>query len=673
MRLSQPGRLSASLAGLAAFSLVAAAAPTSPAVGTATTAMEVVSLTTTGLGDLPRLVIGQAGTFASLDPSAAGNVLGAPWSSASVAPAVVGGEAQGAATARSDQAGDASTNSLDLGGLGLPLDGVVSPIQLTATATADRAEALVGELSADLAAVAGLVGIDISSVGGSSTVTRDAATAIQQVSVGGLSLSLGDLLPEDLLAALPIDVLLDLLAMLPVSVPDVQAVIDSLNQLVADVQAGVSGVASTSADVEDAVAAYGAAVSAFDAQQAIVSVLETDLAAAEAAAATAEASVTSLTADLADIASSTALDLVGVASACVGNLDIPGCLADLAATTQAALASAEAAAAAATAAVDAVAADLAEANDVLATLAAVVDATTDLVDSLIAALVALVDGLVGNLGDLLGELLSLDVALSDVIAGLTDVELLGLDEITVGVTSIATAAADTSSASAVCQITGLTIAGVELGGGDCLPGAVTGAIDTALGTLQGVLNALPVSVPVPLPIVDVLPTKSETVTSDAGIVTAYSQLNALRVELPSVDIDPGAVVDGLLAGLAEGLVADLTGQLPTTALLTDAGLGAAATVLDGALAQLPTLDDLQAQLGDVLALLPDGSALTALTTPGFVLDIDPSATASFTPAGAAEPVGPTAPTAPTLPATGGGAIVLAVAGLGGAFALRRRR
>ncbi len=665
MLFNRKGSAVALGAGVVALSLIAAeGTAATPAVGTASSSLDAVTLTVTGV-DLPAVTLLQAGTFASTDPDAPGNILDAPWASASIAPVLIDGVAQGGHEATSDGSSSGSSEAVDVAGVAS-----MAPVTVAATATAESARATIGAAEGSLAVLTDALGVTVSSLGVDSVVDANGASNSQGIAVSGLDLTLGDLLPADLLAALPIDVLVDLLAQLPIDAPDVQAIADAVTQLAASLQAGVDAVIATSGSIEESVAALEDAVADFDAQQAIADTLEADLADAEAALTNLEANVTAAVAAAADVANSTA------GLACVTNNPLDpaaaaACIAALQADADAAVTAAQAALAAGTDTVDQLTADLAEATSLLAPLAQVVDTLTDLVNELVATLVDLVNALLADLGDLVGALTNLNTSLADIVDGLADTTLLGVGNLELTMSAIAGATADASSAGIVCDLSGLVVAGVDLGGGSCEGDSLTGSLTAALGSLDSVLGALPlVGELVPTVSIDLM-SLSSSVTEADGVVTSTATVVPMVIDLPSVTLDPAAIVDGLLSDLT-GLLDGLVAGLPTSDLLAGVGLdAAAATITDLTGVQVPQITDLQATVADIVAQLPLGDDLLAFTTPGFNLQIDPTSTATFAPGTAAAPA-PTPESTP-LPATGGGAVLLAALGLGGSWSLRRRR
>lgn len=672
MLLNPKRTASVLVSGALALTLVATAAEgATPAHGTASSALNAVTLTVTGVAGVPAVSLLDVGTLATTNPDAAGNLLGANFASALVTPATIGGAAQGEQGSRSDESSQATTQGVDLGGLGLPVGGVVAPINIVTEASEEGARAAIGAATAQLSVLTDLLGLEITSAGVDSIVNATSASQSQGITVGGLDVTLGDILPAELLAELPIDVLLDLLAQLPVGAPDVQAIVDAVTSLVTDVEQGVTGIVGAATGIDSGIAAITSAVQNMADQQAIVDGLNVDEAAAQLAVTNAATNVTAAVTAASNVAGSLA-GLACVSDNLLNPAAATACIAALQSTANAAVTAAQAAAAAATATADQLATDLAAASSLLAPLASTVNVLTAYVNDLVAQLVTLVGNLVDTITDLLAALTNLSGSLGDVIEGLLNAPLLGLGNIDLSMAAVARDTVENSTASVTCALSGLVIAGVDLGGGDCTGSDLTGSLAGAVGSLQAALGALPVVGSV-LPNVSVqLMQMSSSVTEADGMVTSTSSAVPMVINLPSIDIDPAGLLDGLLAQLSTDLLDDLLAQLPVPAELSGLGLNGAAdqitAMLGGDMTELLNLEGLVA---NATALLPDGLGLTALTTPGFNLSIDPTSTATFT-AGSAGPSAPAPGGTDPLPVTGGGAVVLAALGLTGAWSLRRR-
>ncbi len=653
-------------ASVAALTL-AATTPTEglAAAGTASSSMSAVTLAVTGLDVPTPVTILQAGTLATTDVAFPGNLAGAPWAQASVAPLVVAGEAQGAVTARSDETGSAVAPATSAAGAS------IAAIDVAASAATDRAHALIGATAATLDVIPGLVDLGITTVGIESLVDANGAKNTQGLVLDGIDVKLGDLVPAEVLAALPIDVILDLLAALPVNAPNLADVTGVATDLVADVRSGVDGVVAVASSVDSAATALATAIADLADQEVIVAGLGVDLDAAFVAADNAATNVTALSSNLAALVNSEVTDKATclldplTAVACISLVDAA------IASARTALVAGQTTAAAATATVDQLTADLAEATSILEGLAAAIDALTDVVDALVSELVSLLNNVLNNVNALVDALTNLNGSLGDVIDALLDTTLVGVDGLEIALSAIATDDVATSTAGVVCELGDITVAGINLGGGSCDGSTLTGSLTAALDTVSGVLASLPLADLgfVPNVTIDLLDATS-SVTEAGGVVTSTATIVPLVIDLPSVDVDPAAIVNGLLAQLSGDLLGNLLASLPLASTLEGLGLGAAAAQLQTLTDTLaPALATATAAVGDIVALLPDGSGLVAFTTPGFNLEVDPTSTASFSRGSA--PVAP-APAPAPLPATGGGAIALGAIGLAGAWSLRRR-
>lgn len=674
MRLK--GLTTALLAGALPFMLLAAQTPTE-AGGTASTELTAVELSLSGVG-APAVSVLDTGTYASTDTDTTRNARGGgvPWAAADIVPLVVGGESEGATSARSDGQTTATTPASDLGLEALDLS--VLPLNISASAAADQASAVIEAATAELNALTGALGLQVNTSGITSSVTSTAASATQGLQVSGFGIDLGDLVPVDVLGALPIDVLIDLLDQLPVGAPDLQAIVDALLGSLETLDGTVASIESTGAELQATVEALQAAVADLADAQALVDSLTADLTDAETAQAAAQAAVDAAEAvvtELQGVDPTNPADLVGAAASCAGDLlNAPTCVSNLLSAAQADLTAAQQDLADATALVDQLTADLADAVSALEPLEALVDQLTDLVDSLVTLVVDLVNELVDVLGDVLTALTNLDGSLDQVVDALANGDILDVGAIDVGVNAVAGETSDASSASVLCEPVTVSVLGQSLGTPDCANPltSTSTTLNDLLSTVEGALSSLPIAADVvPDVTLELFPDVSQSVTSADGYQEAAASVTALRLDIPSVTIDPANLVEGLLDNLSLDLVTDLLASLPTSDALNALGLGDASTALEGAIGTVnTTVTDLQTQLGDVLALLPDGSELPVLETPGVGLVVDPASTASFRP-GAAAPPAPD--DEPPLPTTGGGLAIIGALSLAGAAALRRRR
>ena len=645
------------VAGVAALSLVGAAAPTAP-VGTASTSLLGAEIEVTNLGDVPVVRILDVGTFASTDTDAARNTLGTgvPFAQAAVVPLKVGDTVLGATTASSNTGGSASSDGVSYGDALSALGVTVTPVTTAASATSTQALASVNTLVADVTALIGALGVEIDVTGLTSQVTTSGASAIQGINVGEVSLTLADLgLTEDLLGQLPLGDLLALLENLPVPLPaDVLAAVDAVNAALADVQAAVAAFGGDLGPIADAASALQAVVSELE----MLTGLQTGLAGLDPLDIT--------------FATDVATFLAGLSQA---ELDF-----------------------------------LTSCGDLLTEFATVVDCVDDAVaaatmvrDGLVTSLTALVDALpvdVAALETLItaltDALATLDGLIAELLGLLPDVagtELLSVGAFDVGITALATDAVGTSSAVVGCTGIDVTVLGETFTTPDCSEGlsaisdALAGLSDAVTGVVD-LLNTLPLSglVEVGDLELNVFGGLTESVVQDGAYVVSTAGVNLLELSIPSITVDPDAITD--LVGLE---LPDILGTVTATLEDVLAELeGVTGTVVDGA---ITTVNDTLTALGDpggltelvatldgVIAGLDLGSLGTldaALTTPGLRVLIDPTSTAQFAAGAPVAPVTPTTPAptptqTPTLPTTGGGLALLGLVALAGASAVRRR-
>lgn len=617
-----PSKSIALAAAALSLSLVAAGTNTS-AVGTASTSMTAVEFEVLGI-DAPKVTIADIGTFASTDTNAAENILGsgAPFARAGVLPVTIGGDAIGAIEATSD--GDGSARGATINETLGALTAVVNPASVDAAASATDAIALAQLATAEIASVADVLGLDftVNTAGIASQVTQSASSATQGLSVSGVNLTLGDLLPVDLLAQLPLGTILELLEVLPVDVSvDIDAILDA-------VTAASDAVGGAVGDIADAVATLEGAV-------------------AEAVAA--QAAVDELVADLSDL-DPVAL-LAKYAAACDDLLTVVDCVSGLLVDADAILA------AALTTVEDGVAA-------VVELVNALGDALTDLVDALLA-----MDGI------------DLDAILEALAAG----ELIDIGAIDIGVVANATADLATTTATVGCNEVPVRVLGIDIATPSCRAPleSASSVVATITGALEGVLSVLPLPADlVPDVRFEMFTDLVESTSTDGTYNRATAGIVALRMGVDPLTLCPTCIVDGLLEdvlGLVDDLLATVEGSLPTGDVLDGLGLGDLADDVDGAVAGLPSLGDLGDLIQDLLDTLGLGTLAEEAVVPGFDLTVDPVSSASFaTVAGApatptaAPPAAPTTPSDPSLPATGGGLALLGGLAFAGALAFRRR-
>lgn len=647
-----------------------------PPSGTASTSLLGVELSVTGPApaDLSLLDIT---TLATTDPSR-------PLAEVALVPLRHDGQDIGAVRVSSENATNATTSPASLPGGPLP-SADVHAVQLRATATAERAQAVVGAATGSLAAITDALGVDVDLRGVESLVTSERSSATQGLAVSGFDLSLGDLVPLEILELLPLDVLLQLAELLPVGIPGIDTIVTNLLDVERQLADAVAALRDTADDLE---VELGNRQRLLDAQAAV----DDAVAALQALGLSDD-----LIADLLDDPAGT-VDAIVADPSLVGGIGggltpdeggggsgggLQDTVDDIADGLLGGLSAAQVSAAATTALEDAII-DLVEAveeqedlEELHGTIAEVTERITDLVEDL----TTIVTTIRTLIEDVLAGLLDLEGILPDLLAALEDSELVSVGDLEVALTSIAGATAADSSAEVACAAVDVTIAARTLSAPDChtpLTGG-SGSLSSLLTVVSDVLGLLPTTA-VELPEVSfaLFPDVVERVTEDGGTVTSEAGVTLLDLSLPSVSIDPAAVVDALVADLLDGLVAELLAQLPTGGELTGAGLPAElGTDLDAVLLELGGLTDVTDEILALLAELPLGLELPAFVTPGVDLGMASTSNAAFTPGDGTAPAPAPAPTPgggdPSLPATGGGMALFGLAAIVAGAGLRRRR
>lgn len=500
----------------------------------------------------------------------------------------------------------------------------VAPVVLEVSASADEASAVVDILLADVTALLQTVDLDIEVSQLSSIVDELSSATGASIEVSGLDLTLGDLLPLEVLEQLPLSAILDLLASLNGITPDVAGAIS-------DIEAAFGAVDLSA--LEDAVDALEVASAPFN------SLLDTLVSLEAALSASDGSDLLTLLGELATaIGTATGLG-VTIPASCTAVATLPQamqCVQDLQAAT------------------------VTQATTALADeIAAVTSA--DVLDQLEAAVTAL--------SELIGDLLDLD--------GLAATELLSVEGFIVGLSAVSTGTTDTSHAVVGCSPVTATVLGTAYTTPSCSEGlsavqGVAAAVNDAVGTVQGILASLPLAdvAAVGDLELELFGHLAESVAQDGEYVVATAGVELLDLRLPALTIDPAAFGVDPLASLP-----DLTAVLEAVQSELDAATSAiedlvAGTPLESAVVGVD-LRAIQEAIGFLTGIDLD-VLTTSFTTPSLRLVIDPASTAEFAtaaPPAAAPPDGGD----PTLPTTGGGAALIGVLGLAGAFALLRRR
>lgn len=585
----------------------------------------------------------------------------------------------------------------------------ISAFGVSADAADDHAIATIDAVQASADAL-GLTGIGLDLADVTSEVTRTGASAQQSLTVDGLVIGLGDVLPPELLEALPLDTLLGLIEELDLADGDLRGQLEGLvDSIVADVDAlgaldvgeldGVGEVDQTLLDDLEALLAIQSDLEDADLSGVIATLeataddlantlledgsLDDGLGILDLGDLTDEELTEVLDTDLSDLDLDSeiaelqaVLDLLGDADEYV---DVPEeCLADLSTTLGGLLEDAE------------------RLEGCIDEVLVLVQAAIDALIGDIAAQLGLEDVL-GQLQGLVDDLLALD-ALLDTIYGLVDdiaaTDLLTAD--TLGLEVAASADGEGGATTIACNLGGLEILGTALGDQSCADGSlgddVDGLVAGALGDVESLLASLPGVSGVDGLRLDLLPVATEEVTTaEDGTVTARAHAVLLELVVPSVTIDPSQADDllGDLLALDLSVLDDLVTVVDD--LVAEAGLDAVlpAEELDELTATLDALvvEELGGTIDEVLAQiegLVDGLDLDVLgisiSTPSIRLLLDPESEATFTPASTHEPE-PTEPADdpepvsddPELPKTGGGIALLGLLAMLGSVALRRTR
>lgn len=682
---------------LVLLSTSAAQAASSPATGHASTSLVGVDLTVSGPIE-QTLTVADIGTLATIDGDHAANPTDGPFARAGVVGAVLNGTSFGTAEVTSNGTNTQTAPGVELGDLlgGADLVAILTQAaELTATANAEQAEAVVSGVTGELEVLLGALGVDLDVSTITSSVDQGGASATQGIQITDLGVRLGDLVPVDLLAQLPLSDVLDLLASVGIEAPAVQDVLDLIAAGVADIGLANVDVAAASAALDDGVAALADAVDAHALAASAVGAAEATLVAAQAAvdALPLLADVTTLQAAVAAIDTS---DPVGGLTALVTaiadtgtagiscTLDAPdagtlaavtSALSTCLATTYATVAGAAGHLVAAQGVFDATSAALGEATDVLVAAVAAIEALADALTTALLDLTAAISLLAGDAPDLSGVIDDI-VALLDELAATSLVEV---GAIAVDVSAVATNSVDTSGGALSCSGATVSVLGEVVAsapacteGIDVVTDALAG-LTGALSPVTDVLSELPLAVPTTGIELSMFGTAATSLTSEDDLQTASATLEVLRLNVPSLQLLPCTELATLCnVGLPDldALVGDVVLTVTSTiedvqSELADAGisdLSAVQAELDALIAQVNAIADAEALLDtvlDAINLADFGTLGAAVTTPGLNLVIDPTSTASFRGARA------------DLPATGGGHVLLGVGLMAVAVLLRR--
>lgn len=621
------------IAAIAAIAVSALAGTSANAVtvvvpaGTADTVVDLADLTVSGL-PVEGISVGQVRSFASNDPNAIYNPVGKgkPFAMAKIT--LPDGSAH---SVRSDGDGGAPGKTVPIAGLGGLTVG-----DLTATAGTDAAQSLVNAVEGELSGV--VAGLKARAAGVNSEVGADGSSTTNGAVVENVSVGLTDVLPAELLAQLPLDMIIELADGLGVQV-DLGPLNDAVEQ-VRELAETVDGVV----DAEDKIA---------EAEEQMVTLLETKnggVAAAQDAVDEAQDAVDQAVGALDDLESEhDSLVSQYADTGCKTIAVLPGCddiaeqidaVEDEIAAQTGEVAEAEEALEQAESALDA-------ARDGVAAVQQQIDALQDEID----ALVAMIDDLLTKLVDVAGDVVDLDLegVLNGLLEGLSGVELIGVDRMSFGVSTVANAA--TSKASTVCDIAGVRVLGEAQSVTTCKD--VEQAIGQVEQTLKDVLALLPVQGVLPADAVNVegprMSTSPEGHTAE-GYRVATAAVSGLDLSVAPIKLTH--VVDGLVVQ-ARALVSGTLEQIE--------GLTGVEVPVD--------VDATLQDLLDKLNALPVGDTLDDVVTPEVAISaIDLGSRSTFRAAGSGTDVSPISPVpAGDLPHTGGGVgVALVLLTLGGA-------
>jgi hypothetical protein len=637
-----PRIIAVSLVAVLLVAAPATAAQDAAGAGTASTSLDLAELSVTGL-PVSGLDLGGLTSYASTVPDAALNALGEgkPFALSAVR-LPVGGEV----TVRSDGNTGRPGQTIDLGVGSLTIG------DLLAVVDDDTARSVINVLSGTVDV--GLAGLQVGATGVTSVVTDTTATATNGAVLHDLSVDLTDILPLDLLAQLPLDVLIGLLdglgidlnlpATLSGVLRDVRELVDGL-EAVETAQATVDALQNELAEAEEELAALvvqlEAEIGLLDAACDIELLPGLDLGGAvDDLLGDGNISLTDPIDDLLDEADDLLDDVDGLPGG-VGGLSHDACH------------------------------PVQETVDSIVDVQGMIDDLQDALDDAIALLSSLLDELLSLIEGLdLSQLTNLLGALLDNLAG---TELLSIDRLSVGVTSFADA--EGSNASVVCDLRGLAVLGQPVAG-------TCEALEQALGdvgpAIEGLLAGLPIvgsvtgtAAGLPGDVVKVSAPRLHSSSDnqrDGDYYVSSAGVQGLALDVASLQLTQ--VTDGLLGDLlaqVDGLLGEVEGLTGITVDLAalDAALDAILAVVDG---------------------LPRGDLLGGLATPGLslaALDLDSGSRFSAAgtgivpvpPAATPTPPAQTPTPPPALPTTGGGvagALLLLLAGGAVTRWLRRR-
>ncbi len=597
-------------------------------------------------------------------------------------PTAMGQATQGAAysSAQGNQAGNV-TVPVSAG----PVTGSVGLVNYAVNSGAGSALAQLGGLTGTLGVSPLNLSADLGTHGLLAQAGPTGSAASLDLTSPGISLDLADLLPANVLAGLPLGVVVNLLQATgaPLSstltteldqvrslLSDTQTLSTDLTSLsgaeanVASLTAANTTLAAAQTDVTKATQTVAtdqatvtsdqaALTSAQTTQSSDQSTVNTDQAALAAAKATLAADQTAEnTACLVPLSltCTTATAAVAAAQTTVNNdqttlTTAQGTLA----TANQTVSSAQAALNTAQGALATAQATLAGAQATLANLLAQASAPGSplaIAQGLVTTLTTTIDNLLTQLQTLLGSLPNLQSVLVQLTGALGNAPLLGIGDLAVGLNVAANAKTDT--ASVTCTLGSVSVLGKAVAAPTCED--LSTLLKGITGQLSTVLDILPAAAKPTLSLGGLTPTTSTSAPSADGTRTASAGLSALDLSISPISLS--GLVDSLTSQLQAELGA-ITSALGSHSLLARPAADAHSLTIPSGLTGL--LGTLTTQV----SALPTGSALSGLSTLGLAAGLagvtsqaNYRAASSTTPAGtSASGVSP----APVSSATGGGA------------------
>lgn len=488
----------------------------------------------------------------------------------------VGDQSLGSHSVSSDDGAEPTEVTVPLDAPGI--NGALTLAVLGASATSDSATSVLRGLEGTL----GLGPLGLTTELGGQGITSHVDPSVSEskvgVDIGPIGLQLGDLLPEELLSALPLSVLVDLAGTLDLSIEqllqDLMDTLDDANATVDEIQATATSLTQAESDLDALIAA--------DPQ---VNAARQQVAAAAAALDAARASLVQEQQEAAALSDQLATVQQQLAACTVGCAVLQSQVSALTTQLQGAQQDVVTAQTAVTAAESALQSAQGALDTALQTASAAIQAANDLVDRLQAEL----DTLLSTLETLLGSLPDLDALLQDVLDALRGAPILSIGRLQLGVSAVADASKGTTGVT--CSAGGVSILGNQLGGVSCADlrdqfGALS---DGIFGALEG----LPVIGALPKPSVNglIIDQDASPQANQNGRTSARASISALSFSIPSVSL--GAVVDQVVADLLQQLE-DLAASTPLAS----------------------TLDQVVATVTQQLAALPTGALLAGLKTVG---------------------------------------------------------